>query len=176
MFRIVVSQDWPTFSAFRKDGLQWPEAYENANRDMYKSLAYSHGGTSFQDPELHLAMQDLGWMIGYDLTEACESFNDPDLYYPGVDDGIEPVSDEHVDKVIAALQRELNRELRTLPGSSYKRPAVPLADLQPRIKRAIAERRRLRYKQWGLGKKQFESGTWSLWDVPEDPDWIPPWI
>lgn len=127
------------------------------------------------DPELPPYLQDLGWMIGYDLTEACAALNDPDVWYPGVDEGIDPVPDAHVEKVIAATQRELNRELRHGRNGSPRRPAVPLAELPWRIQRAFVERRRLRYQQWGIGREQWERGTFSLWDVQEDAEWVPPW-
>lgn len=124
---------------------------------------------------LPLALQDLGWEIMRDVAEACDAFNDPDIWYPGVDTGIEPVPDSHVELVIWATQRELNRELRSLPKSAIptKLPAVPLAELPFRIQRAFAERRRLRYQEFGIGRAQWESGEWSLWDIPLDEDWVP---
>ena len=122
----------------------------------------------YADPSLHLALQDLAWTLSTDLTAACEAISNPDVWYPGVDDGITPVTDDHVDLVIWGAQRELNRELRG-------RPAVNLVDLPQHIKRAYAERRRLRYSQWGITSKVWKEQKWSLWDVPEDPDWIPSW-
>lgn len=130
---------------------------------------------SWGNPSLAVALQDLAEEIMIDVHEACAAFADPDLFYPGVDDGIEPVSDEHVALVIAAMQRELNRETRDIHGVNYgaKIPAAPLALLPWRVQRALAERRRLRYQQWGIGRKEWESGMWSLWNVPEDADWLP---
>lgn len=137
--------------------------------------------TSVQvDPALHVALHDLSLSIIADIREAAEALNNPDVWYPGVDEGIEPVPDEHVDLVIWALQRELDRELRSarsqIPSSSPppRRPALPLAELPRRVQRALVERRRLRYQQWGIGRKEWESGYWSLFNVPEDPDWLPP--
>lgn len=132
------------------------------------------------DPSLHQLLQDLANEINEDIHEACFAIDDPDLWYPGVDDdSIPPVSDDHVDLVIWALQRELNREIRIHPshdrarGSSDRRPAVVLANLPRRVQRALAERRRLRYQQYGIGQAEWEAQTWSLWKVPEDPDFIP---
>jgi hypothetical protein len=116
---------------------------------------------------LHRGLQDLSDSLAVDIVGACDALDDPDVYYPGVDDGIEPVTDEHVKLVMWGLNRELKRELRD------GRPAVTLSDLPWHIQRALAERRRLRYKQWGIGQLQYERGTWSLWDVPEDPEWVP---
>lgn len=129
-----------------------------------------------RDPDLPPALQDLGDEINEDIREGLEALDNPNHYFPGVDDGIEPVIDEHVKLVMWALQRELNRELRPNEGrygGSPPLPAAPLADLPWHVQRAIAERRRLRYQQWGIGRDQWETGYWSLWDVPADPDYVP---
>ncbi len=130
---------------------------------------------SARDPELHLALQDLGNEINEDIREALEALDDPRAWYPGVDNGIEPVTDEHVRLTIWALQRELNRELRSSTGYNGPGalPAAPLHDLPAHVQRALVERRRLRYKQWGIGKPQWEANSWSLWDVPEDEGYRP---
>jgi|GEM_PF-2367368 len=125
---------------------------------------------STRDPELPSSLQDLARIITFDLSEACNAFDDPDYFYPGVDEGIEPVTDEHVGLVIWAVQRELKRELRR------GKPAAPIDALPWRVQRAFVERRRLRYQQWGIGRKQWQENEWSLWDVPEDADWVPSWI
>lgn len=191
-FRYIISENWPDFQQFQKAGFNWPEAYAAAQTEewlakvdltglslrTYDSIEATFTEVAHADPSLHVGLQDLGWTIGHDLSLACEAFNDPDVYYPGVDEGIDPVPDEHVEKVIWALQRELNRELRYLPGSNgsgEKRPAVPLSKLPWRIQRAIAERRRLRYKEWGIGQAEFENNRWNLWAMPEDAAWTPPW-
>lgn len=132
-------------------------------------------GAHFGNPSLPDALQDLGDEIAIDVHEACVAFEDPGVFYAGVDEGIEPVTDAHVALVIAALQRELNRELRDKSGVNYgdRLPAAPLALLPWRVQRALAERRRLRYAQWGIGAAEWESGYWSLWNVPDDPGWLP---
>ena len=139
---------------------QIPEEYE-ANR---------------RDPDLHPALQDLGDEINEDIREALKALEDPRHWYPGIDEGIEPVSDEHVELVIWALQRELNRELRTAGGfygSTSVLPAAPLADLPWDVKRALVERRRWRYQQYGITRDVWKRGVWSLWDVPDDTGWVP---
>lgn len=136
-----------------------------------------------RDPSLAEWLQDLGDEINEDIHDAAEAFSDPDIWYPGIDEGIEPVSDEHVRLVIAALQRELNRELR-IPETQllmiYSNdvipavlPAAPLAELPWRVQRALAERRRWRYRQFGIGVEQWREGHFSLWEVPVDEDWVP---
>ncbi len=134
------------------------------------------GEPSSRDPELHLALQDLANEVNEDIREALDTLDDPQAYYAGVDDGIEPVPDQHVSLVIWALQRELNRELRS-PGSylSYRSvlPAAPLSELPWHVQRALVERRRLRFKQWGIGRTEWQRGEWSLWQVPSDADYVP---
>jgi len=119
-------------------------------------------------PAHHPALQDMAYAITGDLHEACQAFQNPDLYYPGVDNQ-EPITDDHVALIIAGAQRELNKELRR------GKPAAPLSDLPWRVQRAIAERRRLRYAQWGITPQSWSTGKWSVWEVPEDPEWQPPW-
>lgn len=131
----------------------------------------------FTNPTLHMYLQDLAYAVAWDIHEACFAFDDPDLFYPGIDEGIEPVTDEHVEFVMWGLQRELNRELRG--GAMYDgtppRPAVVLTSLPFRVQRALAERRRWRYLQFGIGREQWEKNEFSLFDVHEDADWTPPW-
>jgi hypothetical protein len=133
---------------------------------------FQRGG---RDPDLHPALQDLACEIVDDIVEACAALDDPDIFYPGIDEGIEPVSDEHVQLVVWAMQRELERELRGKPGDISGRPlpAVPLAQLPWRVQRALAERRRWRFRQYGIGREQWLKNCWSLWDVPEERDWVP---
>ncbi len=136
----------------------------------------------YVDPEFHPALQDLADEINWDIHEACAAIDDPDTYYPGVDAGIEPVPDAHVVAVVAALQREVGRELRVSRAlveqygfdvSVPRLPAVQLAALPWRVQRALVERRRLRMQQWGIDHEAWEKQLWSLWDVPEDPDYLP---
>lgn len=125
-----------------------------------------HRPTVGGDPSLHYALQDLGDDINMDEHDACEAAH-AGLPFAGVDDGIEPVTDEHVRRVIPALQRELDRERRR------GLPAVPLDAMPWPYQRALVERRRLRYQQFGITHEVWKRGTWSLWDVPCDDDYIP---
>lgn len=177
-----------TYGEFAAMAKNIPVAYEafsnlpyrySMARTMEQYREYVEGQMPYtaRDAELHPCLQDLAYEIGEDLHEACGAFDDPDIYYPGVDDGIEPVTDDHVRLVTWATQRELDRELRPPEGTftfgTGLLPAVPLAELPWRIQRAFAERRRLRYQQWGLGRQQYEDNTFSIWDIPEDPDYYP---
>jgi hypothetical protein len=128
-----------------------------------------------QDPSLHGALQDLADEINEDIREALFAF-DSEIYYPGIDEGIEPMNDEHVKLVIWAMQRELNRELRAGPnGVGFAPlPPAPLAQLPWEIQRALAERRRYRYVvEYGISREDWQEGVWSVWKIREDPDWIP---
>lgn len=141
--------------------------------DVLNAHNLSPGG----NPALHSALQDLGDEIIEDIVEALETLDNPSHYYPGIDEGIEPVTDDHVELVIFAMQRELNRELR----ATYTRPlvhhvslpAAPLNQLSPAVQRALVERRRLRFAQFGIGRTAWQANCWSVWNVPEDPDWVP---
>ena len=177
--------------AVRKAVSTWQEGYEDETvRNALSELALRKKGQypddivteigphTYSNSTLATELHDLALEIMEDIQEACAALDDPDIWYPGVDDGIEPVPDEHVELVIWGLQRELNRELRvydTASGYAGKAPlpAVPLAELPWRVQRALAERRRLRYNQFGIGYDQWLSNKWSLWEVPEDPDWVP---
>lgn len=169
------------YSLWIPDGLFSPdwtvrEMLENPPPALFEDQPISIHVTPARDLELVPAFQDLANEISEDLREACFAFDNPDLWYPGVDDdSIPPVSDDHIATVIPALQRELNRELRASPpyGIGTPRPAAPLAKLPDRIQRAIVERRRLRYQEFGITHEVWERGTWSLSDIPLDPEWIP---
>lgn len=136
-------------------------------------------------PSRNRALQDLADEIQEDICEACLTLDNPHIYYAGVDDGsIEPVPDDLVRLVIWGMQRQLNHELRSaapvyggvhmeMPATNGPRPAFPLDKLAWPVQRALVERRRLRHQQWGIGRAQWETNTWSLWDVPLDWDYVP---
>lgn len=159
-----------------------PQAMQVTSRQILRAVVSGRQVTEIRDlntlvrdPELPESLQDLANEISLDAREACSGFDNPDVWYPGVDKGIEPLPDSHVLLVIGALQRELERERRNIHGQNMepKLPAAQLSKLPWRIQRALAERRRLRYAQWGIGRAQWESGLWSLWDIPEDAEWAP---
>ncbi len=181
---LFCSATHPSYAEALAAAAQRPEAHEALSRLPLRQ-GCDEGSSTFtaldqmtsrgRNAEVPDALQDLAEEIAIDVHEACAAFDDPDLWYPGVDEGIEPVPDEHVRLVIAALQRELDRERRNALGQNVepRLPPAPLAALPWRVQRALAERRRLRFAQYGIGRPQWESGSWSLWDVREDPDWVP---
>lgn len=123
------------------------------------------------DLTLHFALQDLGDDINVDIHDAAEAAF-ASAPFAGVDAGIEPVADDLIRRAIPAMQRELDRELRTGP-TGKRLPAVPLGKMPWAVQRALIERRRLRYQQFGITRQVWETKQWSLWDVPRDDDYIP---
>lgn len=171
----VVEADARMRSLFESFPLIDPAESQWASSEAFYTSIPAHYSPGTRDPSLHPSLQDLANEINEDVREALGALDDPEIWYPGVDDGIDPVPDEHVDLVIWALQRELNRELRNRQGQNTgdKLPPAPLDRLPRRVQRALAERRRLRFAQYGIQREQQERGTWSLWDVREDIDWRP---
>ena len=131
-------------------------------------------GTHSRPSRLHKYLHDLALMIRLDLREAIDAAHG-DGYYPGVDEGIEPVTDDHVALVIWSVQRELDKERRMGPDNSTVLPAYPLETLPFPIQRAFAERRRLRYSEWNITHENWVNNSWSALAVPDD-DWEPPWL
>lgn len=175
LLRVVESDESATAA---KDAFSRLPLRVGASGPLLSTIANNtvHEPPSARDPELHPALQDLANEINEDIRDALDSLDDPRAYYPGVDQGIELVSDEHVSLVIWAMQRELNRELRAPEGfasSSVTAPAAPLAELPWNVQRALVERRRLRFKEWGIDRNAWERGEWSLWEVPADIDYVP---
>jgi hypothetical protein len=176
---VILTTVYPPTYREMMTGLQdgtWPGGHDylahlplrtGENRDVLFDRIDETVALRTPNASLHSGLQDLAYALTVDIIGACDAYDNPDVYYPGVDEGIEPVTDEHIKLVMWGMNRELLRELR------HGRPAVTLADLPWRIQRALAERRRLRYLQWGIGQEQYERGTWSLWDVPEEPEWVP---
>ncbi len=166
------ARDYLSAIPLRVSGLTPAQVFSVADLERQKAI-----DPKAMNPNLHPALQDLGWLLAYELTQACHAFDNPDLHYPGVETE-EPVTDEHVQLVIMATQRELDRELRYGRGAhtDTRRPAAPLDKLPWRIQRAFVERRRYLYSLYGIGQEEWQRGTWSLWKVREDPDWLPPWI
>lgn len=162
----------------RAEGLRWladpyasiplrPKTTDVPDIITEKQVTRTHANAT-----LHVALQDLAYEIGEDLQEACEFVLGGSGYFAGVDEGIEPVPDEHVELVIWGLQREIDREPRySRINATEKLPPVQLGEFPWAVQRAIVERRRLRFAQWGIGREEWESGRWSLWNVPLDPDY-----
>jgi hypothetical protein len=121
------------------------------------------GRTYVVDPELPEWLQDLAEIIAYESSEAFRSD-----FYPGVAD-VEPLTEEHIMAVMEALQREMDREAKRRSKST-----VSYVDLPPERRQALAERRRYWYGKFGITPKNWESKTFSLWDVADEP--LPDWM
>jgi hypothetical protein len=113
--------------------------------------------SSIGDPELVPMLQDLAEIIAWEATQAFSAD-----YYPGLSDVFVP--DEHVELVMISLQREMDRE-----GRSRRKIPVSFTELPRERQRALAERRRWWFQKFSITPERWGSGTWSLWDVSEEP-------
>lgn len=114
------------------------------------------------DPELHPGLQDLADIIAHEASEAARA-----SYYPRMPEM--RVSRRHVQRVMAALQREMDREAirRRL------RPVI-FSELPWERQQALAERRRYWFRQFGITARAWRANRWSVWRVADDP--LPAWM
>lgn len=113
--------------------------------------------SSLGDPDLVPMLQDLADILA---DEATEAFNAE--YYPGIPEV--DVPDEHVDVVMRALQREMDREAK-----SRQRVPACYEELPRERQRALAERRRWWFGRYSISPERWATGQWVLWDVTDDP-------
>jgi ribosomal protein S21 len=102
-------------------------------------------------------LQDLGDILAVEATNAFTAD-----YYPGIPDVTVP--DDHIEVVMRALQREMDRE-----GKSRQREPVRYEDLPADRQRALAERRRHWFAKFSITPERWQTGRWSLWDVADEP-------
>ncbi len=117
------------------------------------------------DPELPRYLQDLAQILAHESSQAGKA-----RYYPGVPE-VERPSNEHVEAVMEAMQREIDRESM----SRRKENPLKLAELPFERQLALTERRRYWYGQYGITPESWKTGVFSLWDVSErdHPDYVP---
>lgn len=113
--------------------------------------------SALSDPELVPMLQDLADILAIEATNAFSAD-----YFPGIPDV--DVPDEHVDVVVGALQREMDRE-----GKSRQREPARYENLARDRQRALAERRRLWFSKFSITPERWLTGKWSLWEVTEEP-------
>jgi len=70
---------------------------------------------------------------------------------------------QHVQIVMQALQREMDRE-----GKSRQRHPVEFLALPKERQRALAERRRWWFQKFSITPECWVTGHWSVWDVSEE--------
>ena len=127
------------------------------SRDRLANVPISRPGRSaLSDPELVPMLQDLADILA---SEAGQAFTSS--YYPGVPDVQMP--GEHVELVMNALQREMDRE-----GKSRQRCPVEFLALPKERQRALAERRRWWFQKFAITPERWVTGYWSVWDVSEE--------
>ncbi len=127
------------------------------SRDRLANIPISRPGRSaLSDPELVPMLQDLADILAIEATDAFR-----ESYYPGVPD-VE-MTEQNVEDVMCALQREMDRE-----GTSRQRAPVQFAALPKERQRALAERRRWWFQKFSITPERWQTGCWSLWDVSEE--------
>jgi hypothetical protein len=138
-------------------GLMAACAANTWSRDRLANIPISRPGRSaLSDLELVPMLQDLADILA---TEAGQAFTSS--YYPGIPDVEMP--DEHVETVMRALQREIDRE-----GKSRQRVPVEFLALPRERQRALAERRRWWFDKFSITPARWETGHWSVWEVTEE--------
>jgi len=115
------------------------------------------GRSALSDPELVPMLQDLANILAWEATQAFTA-----AYYPGMPDVHVP--DHHVEVVMRALQREMDRE-----GTSRQRIPIDFGELPEERQRSLAERRRWWFTKFSITPERWQTGYWSLWEVAEEP-------
>lgn len=143
----------PTFHAFLKVC-----ATTYTTKEALSSIPFVKVMNSYANDELPTWLQDLGYILAEETTQAYTA-----KYFPGLPSVT--VDDEHVKVVMAAMQRELFRE-----GDGGSRGhAVQLAELPFERQRALAERRRHWFGVFGIYPETWTTGNFSLWNVQDIP-------
>jgi hypothetical protein len=128
------------------------------SRDRLANIPIARAGRSaLSDPELVPMLQDLANILAWEATQAFTA-----SYYPGIPEVVD-VPDKHVDVVMRALQREMDRE-----GKSRQRMPIDFTALPRDRQRALAERRRWWFRKYSITPERWQSGYWSLWDVSDE--------
>lgn len=117
--------------------------------------------TKTVDLELNYSLQDLADAVAWEASEAFTAH-----HYTGRD--VDALSRDHIKELMVALQRELNRE-----SHRTGREAARFLDLPFERQRALAERRRWWFQQFGITPQQWKKGKFSLWKVSNKVHWPP---
>ena len=117
--------------------------------------------TTTGNDEVREVLQDLADAVAWEASEAFDA-----SYYPRPLDVV-PLADEHVVQVMAAMQREVDREARFSGG------AAQFANLPWERQLALVERRRMWFARFGITPESWKTGRWSLWEVSDEVTWPP---
>jgi hypothetical protein len=140
------------------EGLMYACSANTWARDALSAVPITRPARSaLSDPELVPMLQDLADILAIEATNAFRAD-----YYPGIPDV--DVDQGHVETVMQALQREMDRE-----GKSRQREPARFADLSPDRQRALAERRRWWFGRFSITTERWQTGRWSVWEVTEEP-------
>lgn len=135
--------------------------WDNKEARKHLSVIPIVNGTQAVDVELNYSLQDLADIVAWEATEAFTAH-----HYTGRD--VEALSKDHIHELMVALQREMDRESHR----TGRKPGVFL-DLPFERQRALAERRRWWFQQFGITPRQWKKGTFSLWKVSNKIHWPP---
>ena len=103
------------------------------------------------DPEIHPALQDLAEIMAIEAKDAFMS-----RYYPSPENIFIPP--KLVTTIMAALQREMNRE-----GVRVSREPIKFSDLPKERQHSLCARRRLWFSRVGITRREWKKNKWSLW-------------
>lgn len=91
----------------------------------------------------------------------------PEALEPFPVEAVEGITDEQVRRVMAAMQREIDRETNKMSAPQFREhEPLLLADLPFWVQRWLAEARRLCYLRYGITVEVWRRGWWSFWEVP----------
>lgn len=138
-------------------GLMLSCLHVGAIRDVLKDIPFRKKATStLANDELFPWLQDLANIVADETTQAYTAD-----YFPGLPDVNVP--DEHVMRVMEAMQRELYRE----GDGGHRGHAVQLVELPFERQRALAERRRHWFEVFGITPLTWDTGVFDLLNVQE---------
>lgn len=137
------------------DGLRRKRVLREA-RVLFSNIPISERGYS-QHPALHPVLQDLADIIALEAADAFLA-----EYYPGIPEV--RVSEQHVKRVMAAMQGEVDRE-----ASRRGQTPCAFASLPWERQQALAERRRYWFGVYGITPRTWHKGTWSVFKVQSIP-------
>jgi hypothetical protein len=108
------------------------------------------------DPEVTVVLQDLADAVSHEGTNAFKAD-----YYPGIPEIFVP--DEHIDVVMEAMQREVDREAHRVGMKPAKYSTLPRER-----QRALAERRRWWFAKFGITPESWKRGTFNIWNIANE--------
>lgn len=143
------------------EALRWAAYNHPASKGALSNIPIFRASNSFDgNDEVCPWLQDLADIVAWESTQAFEAEQ-----YPGILDLDPPIpGDDWIVVLMGHMQRELDREAIRV----NEKPLV-LEELPFERQRALAERRRYWFQQFGIMREQWKANKFSLWDVSRDP-------